>query len=307
MPKPPYKFAERKLSEGPNNTGGLGTMTHINVAGGDPQKQVHRWRDDVKGGIWLAPAGHKYGFLTPFAHQLSSGWQPTLPDGTEARTLYLMDPEAELYEPFGSIPSPAQAHVTNKRGQILITTCPLLLRIVYPGQDEREWDIWAFDNKWYPTNHTMTLLDHDIDDDVYLWKDDVNGGTWVTKSGKKYGRLTEHSGTRTNYYEPAKKLWLLDPKTERLRDVGAGFSAIARFDGRELGSVRNRIVRMVNRASMDAEERSATSTVVESLFETCEGDEEDGRLRVTLPLTRTLTRSSVFVLYGMESAWLCER
>jgi hypothetical protein len=139
MPRDSYKFTKRKRFAEPNNTGGLGTMKLIRY---DTKEQVHEWKD-ADNSIWLTAPGKKYGHLVASTNQptgLGENWPVTLPDGKQVRTLYLMDPKDELYEPLGTLPSPAQAQVTSNRGKILLTTSPLLLRIVHPRKkNERRW------------------------------------------------------------------------------------------------------------------------------------------------------------------------
>jgi hypothetical protein len=293
MPRRAYKFYQTKHHPGPNNTGGLSTMTFI---GWNTERQLHEWRDDTTTAIWQTEKGMKYGHLTPSPTQPvllpESACVITLPDGSQHRTLYLIDPINELYEPLGRVPRPAQAHITTKHGHILLTTCPLLIRIVRPGARQRDWDVRALADTWFPTAQTMTLFDHDIDDDVYLWKDNVMGAIWKTEPGKRYGELThwegqdpeEECGIPLAVLDPRlrgvglEKLYLVDPVNEQVekREHPSGRVVIVRrSDSMPEVAPLYRLIRMVSREGMDGEQREATSTDVESLFQTYEGVDEE--------------------------------
>ncbi|KAJ9165494.1 hypothetical protein NKR19_g289 [Coniochaeta hoffmannii] len=316
MTKPQYKFYKRKGPHEPDITsGGLGTMTLI---GWDVDRQLHSWRDDDTNTTWLTEKGKKYGRLVPSPTQPTQTTTTvtpsiTLPDGSQHRTLFVIDPVNELYEPLGDVPLPAQAHVTNKRGQILLTTCPLLLRTEHPGPRQRELDVLAWrEERWYPTTQTMTPFDHDVDEGVYVWRDDVLGGLWKTEPGRRYGRLElwnpspkvwgaelprvipvgrvtfellkselsrTFGGTELEWNGVAGRLWLVDPAEEWVHSWDdetrrPGLVKVRRRStGRLVTPCAIPLIRMVNRGTMDDGQKEATWTDVDSLYKTYEGVE----------------------------------
>jgi hypothetical protein len=289
-----YKFDQPKDDHAPDNTGILGTMT---LLGWNSEREVHEWRDNGTGSVWLTRKSQKYGRLVPSPTQPddvpASACTITLPDGSQHRTIVLLHPDLHRYEPLGAVFEPAQAHVTTRSGLIVLTTCPALLRVERRSKSRRRAAVAAHDDQWYPhITQTMTLFDHDIDADVYLWRDDVIGGIWKTKPGKKYGLLSHWEGQpadqdwmipmavedwvkprRENakmlcacHVPPAKDLWLVDPVRQTLDQDSDRPTIRSSRTGRRLGALAKPVVRMVNRGSIDDEQREGLFNDPETLY-----------------------------------------
>ncbi|KAB5569929.1 hypothetical protein GE09DRAFT_1186036 [Coniochaeta sp. 2T2.1] len=311
-----FKLSHNPIPGPPRNTAGLGTMTRAGYLGGDdnPATRVCMWHDSVRGGIWASAPGKDTGHLT--FHDLANKQQKygdreppraayddalvTLPTGEKARTLYLLDPREDFYEPLGDVPDPAQAHVVNRWGYIILTTCPLLLRIADEGDEaagrwQRHVDVAARAQQFGSFTQTMTLFDHDIDDNVYLWKDDVLGGIWKTTTpDNKFGTLrpwdgqadvaaaglvpmqrpaAPFMGTRE---PPRANLYLADPVNEVVGDEGDGHVTVRSvLVGESFEVVSYPQVRMVNRLSITEEEQVAELNDPESLYQVYLSDYED--------------------------------